>query len=104
MADHTMADVLYPTAGLSVFQIDDVELQEACCAVYNDWLSEFCAVDPDRLLGLALIPTFDIVRAVAELRRARAAGLRGAIIWTAPPKGTRFSTLATSPCGQPRPS
>jgi predicted TIM-barrel fold metal-dependent hydrolase len=89
-ADDTVADVVYPTAGLSVFQIDDVALQEACCAVYNDWLSEFCAVDHDRLVGLALIPTFDIGRAVAELRRARAAGLKGAIIWTAPPLGDTF--------------
>jgi uncharacterized protein len=88
--DGTVADVLYPTAGLSIFQYDDVELQEACCRVYNDWLSEFCAVDRDRLRGLALIPTFDMGRAVAELRRGHAAGLRGAIIWTAPPEGDTF--------------
>ncbi len=88
--DGTVADVLYPTAGLSIFQFDDVELQEACCRVYNDWLSEFCAVDRDRLRGLALIPTFDMGRAVTELRRGHGAGLRGAIIWTAPPEGDTF--------------
>jgi len=88
--DATVADVLYPTGGLSVFQIDDVALQEACCRAYNDWLAEFCSAAPERLLGLALLATFDMDRAVAELRRARAAGLRGAIIWTAPPEGDTF--------------
>jgi predicted TIM-barrel fold metal-dependent hydrolase len=88
--DGTVADVLYPTAGLSVLQLDDLELQDACCRAYNDWLAELCAVDPERLLGLAMIQTYDIERAVAELERTRAAGLRGAIIWTAPPEGDSF--------------
>ena len=88
--DDTVADVLYPTAGLSVLQYEDVELQEACCRVYNDWLAELCAVDPVRLLGLALLATNDTARAVAELERSRDAGLRGAIVWTAPPEGSSF--------------
>jgi predicted TIM-barrel fold metal-dependent hydrolase len=88
--DGTVADVLYPTAGLSVLQLEDVELQEACCRAYNDWLVELCAVDPVRLIGLALLATADIDHAVAELERTRAAGLRGAIIWSAPPEGTSF--------------
>ena len=88
--DETVADVLYPTAGLSILQLEDVDLQHACCSAYNDWLSELCAVDPDRLLGLAMIQTNDIERGVAELERTRAAGLRGAIIWTAPPEGDSF--------------
>jgi predicted TIM-barrel fold metal-dependent hydrolase len=54
--------------------------------VYNDWLAEFCAVDPERLLGLAMIPTWDVDQGVRELERARAAGLRGGIIWTSPPE------------------
>jgi predicted TIM-barrel fold metal-dependent hydrolase len=88
--DETVADVLYPTAGLSVLQMDDVELQEACCRAYNDWLIEFCAIDPVRLVGLALLATNDMERAVAELERTREAGLRGAIIWSAPPPGASF--------------
>src|SRR5262249_48263593 len=88
--DETVVDVLYPTAGLSVLQMDDVELQEACCRAYNDWLIDFCATDPVRLVGLALLATNDMERAVAELERTRAAGLRGAIIWSAPPPGSSF--------------
>jgi len=88
--DETVVDVLYPTAGLSVLQMDDVELQEACCHAYNDWLIEFCATDPVRLVGLAMLATNDMTAAVAELERTRAAGLRGAIIWSAPPPGSSF--------------
>ena len=88
--DDTVVDVLYPTAGLSVLQMEDVELQEACCRAYNDWLIEFCATDPVRLIGLALLATNDMESTVAELERTRAAGLRGAIIWSAPPPGASF--------------
>ena len=75
--DDTVADVLYPTAGLSVLQMEDVELQEACCRAYNDWLIEFCATDPVRLIGLALLATNDMesrgrgARAHARRRPAR---------------------------------
>ena len=106
--DDTVADVLYPTAGLSVFQIDDPELQEACCRAYNDWLAELCGTDPDRLVGVALLATNDIDNAVAELTRAREAGLRGAIMWTAPPEGDSFFDpfyeplwAAAADCGTP---
>jgi predicted TIM-barrel fold metal-dependent hydrolase len=88
--DDTVADVVYPTAGLTLLQMEDAVLQEACFRAYNDWLGEFCAVDPARLLGHALIPTFDIAAGVAELERARDLGLRGGIIWTSPPEGDSF--------------
>jgi len=88
--DDTVADVLYPTAGLTLLQLDDAELQHACFRAYNEWLAEICRVDPDRLIGHALIPTWDIDVAVNELRRCRHLGLRGAIIWTSPPTSDSF--------------
>ncbi|HRE00019.1 MAG TPA: amidohydrolase family protein, partial [Ilumatobacteraceae bacterium] len=88
--DDTVADVLYPTAGLALLQMDDVELQEACFRVYNDWLADFCATDPVRLIGHALIPAWDADRAVAEMQRARRLGLHGGLIWTSPPHDDSF--------------
>jgi len=35
---------------------DDTELRDACYSVYNDWLEEFCAAAPDRLLGVPMLP------------------------------------------------
>ena len=89
--DDTVADVVYPTAGLSLLQYDDVELQLACVQVYNDWLAEFCATDPDRIVGIAMIPTWDIEVGVAELNRCGDMGLRGAIIWSSPPAAREYS-------------
>ena len=45
--------------------------------VYNDWLSEFCAAAPDRLLGAGLLPfRGPIAWACEEARRAADKGLR----------------------------
>lgn len=90
-ADDTVADVLYPTAGLSLLQYDDVELQLACIQVYNDWIAEFCATDPDRLLGIAMVPTWDIEVGTAELNRCADMDLRGAIMWSSPPATREYS-------------
>ena len=89
--DGTVADVVYPTAGLSLLQYDDVELQLACVQVYNDWLAEFCAADLDRIVGIAMVPTWDIEEGVAELNRCGDMGLRGAIIWSSPPAAREYS-------------
>src|SRR6202167_4646738 len=41
-----------------IFQIstDDQALRVACYRVYNDWLMEFCAAAPDRLIGVPMLP------------------------------------------------
>ena len=89
--DDTIADVTYPTAGLSLLAYDDPDFQFACIRVYNDWLAEFCSVDPERLLGLAMIPTYDSDLAVDELERCANLGLRGAIMWSSPPSERKYS-------------
>lgn len=88
--DETAVDVLYPTAGLALLQLTDPELGAASFRVYNDWLADLCATDPQRLLGHALIPTWDIDEGIAELRRARELGLVGGLIWTSPPEDDSF--------------
>jgi len=41
-----------------IFQIstDDPVLRQTCYRVYNDWLLEFCAAAPDRLIGAPMLP------------------------------------------------
>ena len=85
LQDGVSAEVLYPTLALTLFALEDAALQEACARVYNDWLIEYCSVAPDRLVGIAMIAAFDMANAVAELERAKRGGMRGAIIWQAPP-------------------
>lgn len=82
----------YTSQGFSLFQIADPAYQEACFRAYNDWLAEYCGAAPDRLFGIALVSMFDIDNAVKELRRCRDLGLRGAMIWGAPPEAMPFGS------------
>ncbi len=62
--------VLFTTTGLFFGGIEDDEAQIALCRAYNDWLGAFCAIDPQRLIGVAVVPQNDLIEAVAETRRA----------------------------------
>jgi predicted TIM-barrel fold metal-dependent hydrolase len=86
--DMIFAQVLHPSIALSgavTFSPKDAELQIACTRAYNDWLSEFSATDPARLIGLTMIPMCGIDAALAELERARKLpGLCGALLGAFP--------------------
>ncbi|HZV56524.1 MAG TPA: amidohydrolase family protein [Sphingobium sp.] len=53
--------------------IEDEELRDACYAVYNEWLHEFCAVAPQRLIGVPMLPPHPEA-AVRELEHIVALG------------------------------
>lgn len=89
--DGVSGEVLYPTRALDQFGIKDVQLQEACFKVYNDWLQEYCAVAPERLFGVACISAFRIAEAIKEAERSKQAGMRGLMLWLAPPNEYPFS-------------
>ena len=78
--DGVVAEVLYPTLGMPLFQLKDEELQRECFHVYNDWAAEFCSYDRKRLLAAALIPLTDMTEAVGELERCAKKGLRGVMV------------------------
>ena len=83
--DGVEGEVLHTTLAFRLFWLTDPKLQRACFRVYNDWLSEFCAHSPNRLIGVPLISLYDVNEAVAELQRVQKLGLRGAMIWLSPP-------------------
>ena len=75
--DHLRAEVIYPGLfGLQFWTAPDPEYQRECFRVYNDWLSEFCAAAPDRLLGAGLLPMKGPVEwAIEEAERVAKKGL-----------------------------
>ncbi len=73
------AEVVY-YAGMQGDGTADLELRLVMYRAYNDWLADFTAAAPDRLVGLAAIPMWDVETACTEARRAAEKGLRGAII------------------------
>jgi predicted TIM-barrel fold metal-dependent hydrolase len=58
-----------------IFQIstDDPVLRASCYQVFNDWLLDFCAVAPDRLIGVPMLPE-NPQGALKELERLVARG------------------------------
>ncbi len=63
--------VLYPTRGLNVLSEPHMEPEfaAALARAYNNWLYDFCAKDPNRLLGAGMLSTFAIDDAVKEAKR-----------------------------------
>ncbi len=95
--DGVSAEVLYPSLGLFMYWIEDGAFQAACFRAYNDWLIEYCAAYPDRLVGVAMIALWDAAAAARELRRCHAAGLRGALVWERPPAARAFTLACNDP-------
>ena len=56
--------------------IKDPELRRVCYRAYNEWLAEFCATAPERLVGVGLIPIDEPQHAAEEVRQLRKLGLR----------------------------
>ncbi|HEX4170100.1 MAG TPA: amidohydrolase family protein [Bryobacteraceae bacterium] len=54
----------------------DLELTLIGIQTYNRWLAASCSEAPDRLLGLAHVPTWSVDAAISEVRSAVAAGIR----------------------------
>jgi predicted TIM-barrel fold metal-dependent hydrolase len=79
--DGVDAEVLFPTIGMLLYPIGDVDLQWTLFKAYNDWLAEeFCAYAPDRFKGIAMINHEDIDKAIAESRRAKEMGHVGVMV------------------------
>lgn len=90
--DGVSGEVLYPSSAMDQYGLPDAELQEACFRVYNDWLIEYCSHASDRLWGIAAISLYRIDQAIAEMKRCKAAGLRGVMIWQVPPPELAFDS------------
>ena len=78
------AEVLFPGQASGPYfwrHIRDDEAYKACVRAYNDFLAQdYCAADPDRLLGLGVIPMTNLQDALAELEHIRKWGLKGAML------------------------
>jgi len=64
--------ILYGTRGRQILMHDDVapELAAALARAHNDWTSDYCRADPDRLKFAGQIAFHDVGLAIQEARRA----------------------------------
>jgi len=74
--------VLFPTRGLSVLTLPDIDprLAAAVARAYNDWMFDFCSADPKRLIGSGMLSVHDINDAVKEARRVKELGFRAVFL------------------------
>lgn len=73
--------VLFPTYFGEYFPVVKTpDVAAALARAYNDWLADFCAAAPDRLLPAAVLPLQSPNFAVAELRRTAEKGFKVAML------------------------
>ncbi len=83
------AQVLYPNVGgfgsENFLELNDEALKLWCVEAYNNFLVEWCAADPNRLLPIVATPFWDLAATVAEVERLAQSGARG-ILFTGEPQ------------------
>jgi len=89
--DGVFGGLVYPSAGLPLFGLEDPNLARAIFQTYNEWLSDFCKEYPSRLKGVgAVIIDDDITAAIEDLNMAKDMGLSGVMISSYPRNGERY--------------
>lgn len=67
--DSIATAALYPTYGLMIQGVTERKPALALCRAINDWIAEYCAADPARLIGVGVLPMTDAGDALGEARR-----------------------------------
>jgi predicted TIM-barrel fold metal-dependent hydrolase len=82
------AQVLYPNVagpGAGYYlDLKEPELMLDCARAYNDFLTDYSSVAPDRFIAVTAIPFWDIDESIREIRRCAAQGHRGVICSSQP--------------------
>src|SRR5438105_8809414 len=92
--DGVDAEVLFPGAsGPRLWRaIKDKDAAKAVLRAYNDFLAlDYCAVAPDRLIGIGIIPWTGLDDAIAEMEHCAENGLK-AVALSAFPSGGSYPT------------
>ena len=67
--DGVAAEFIYPTVGMLICNLDDLDYKNACMHAYNRWLETYCAEAPDRIYGLGQTAVRSVDEAIEDFRR-----------------------------------
>lgn len=99
--DRSGVDVafLYPTFALWLEGFVPLEpaLASAFARAYNEWLFDFCSVDPERLRAVGLISTHEPAQMITELARVESFGWKAVTMRPNPASGRPLSDPAHEP-------
>jgi len=72
--DGIAAEIIFPTIGLYVWNLQDPALGRACCREYNDWLYERLGNVSSRVKIAGMVPDWSVTDAIEEVQRNAARG------------------------------
>ena len=90
--DGVKVEVLYPSMARNLYSLNgpEVPLQQAGLKSYNEWLNDYCAVAPKRLIGVGLLSALDIAWSIKEMERCAKSGLKGVLLPAGLPEGMTY--------------
>ena len=81
-------EILYPNvAGFGnaeFLKLGDAQLMRECTIAWNDFQTEWCSVDPKRLVPIIAAPFWDLDFTVEEIRRCAQMGHKGVLLTGSP--------------------
>jgi len=78
--DGVAAEVIYPTVGMLLCNHPDFDYKKACFDAYNEWIAEYCAAHPDRLIGQGQTAMRSVEEGIQDVRKIKELGLRGVMM------------------------
>ena len=72
-------ECIYPTKGLYLWNMEDPKAGALCARIYNDWMYDLLEARSERFRCAAMIPTWNVEDAIAEVQRSAAMGM-GALL------------------------
>lgn len=84
--DGVVAEIIYPSVGMLLCNLRDVDYQRACFQAYNQWIAEFCATASERLIGMGQTAVRTPTEAIRDIEEMKALGLKGVMLPGMPPQ------------------
>jgi len=88
---------LFHSRAMSLVRMEDKAFFSRCMDVYNEWLGETCAANPDRFVGVGILPTiFNPQETGAYIQKLKSWGIKAFHIPSAP-KNVPYNASAMEP-------
>lgn len=81
------SEICFPSLGLWMYAIGDVDAEAESCKIYNDWNNEFLGDHPNRFVRCGMLPVLDFDNTKAELKRLNEMGYTAAMLPAVSPEG-----------------
>ena len=81
-------EIIFPSIGMVLCNVEDIALKQATCVAYNRWLADFVSYAPDRLFGLGQSAALSVEDTVKDLQDIKDKGFYGVMLPMNP--GTEF--------------